>query len=72
MQGETINASLHREKSGSGAHPTINSADILVVLLVRRLQPWHAGVKKRLVKSRHYVRDGGITIACSVSIATMH
>ncbi|TPW13550.1 MAG: AAA ATPase, partial [Halothiobacillaceae bacterium] len=36
--------------------------DILAdLLLVRRLEPWHANVKKRLVKSPHfYVRDSGI------------
>jgi predicted AAA+ superfamily ATPase len=36
--------------------------DILVdLLLVRRLEPWHVNVKKRLVKSpRLYVRDSGI------------
>jgi predicted AAA+ superfamily ATPase len=33
-------------------------------LLVRRLEPWHANVGKRLVKSpRIYVRDSGITHA---------
>ena len=37
--------------------------DLLVdLLLVRRLEPWHANVGKRLVKSpRVYVRDSGIT-----------
>ena len=36
--------------------------DILVdLLLVRRLEPWYANVKKRLVKSpRYYIRDSGI------------
>ena len=36
--------------------------DLLVdLLLVRRLQPWHANVSKRLVKSaKIYVRDSGI------------
>lgn len=39
--------------------------DLLVdLLLVRRLEPWHANVGKRLVKSpRIYVRDSGITHA---------
>jgi len=39
-----------------------NYIDILTdLLLVRRLQPWHANVKKRLVKSpRYYIRDSGI------------
>jgi len=38
-------------------------------LLVRRLQPWHANTKKRLVKSpKIFVRDSGLTRArrCSV------
>ena len=36
--------------------------DILIdLLLVRRLEPWHVNVKKRLVKSpRFYIRDTGI------------
>ncbi|MBL0011328.1 MAG: DUF4143 domain-containing protein [Nitrosomonas sp.] len=36
--------------------------DILVdLLLLRRLEPWHANVKKRLIKSPHfYIRDSGI------------
>ena len=39
-----------------------NYLDLLVdLLLVRRLQPWHANVKKRLVKSpKVYLRDSGI------------
>ena len=39
-----------------------HNLDILVdLLLVRRLEPWYANVKKRLVKSpRFYIRDSGI------------
>ncbi len=39
-----------------------NYLDLLVdLLLVRRLQPWHSNVKKRLVKSpKIYLRDSGI------------
>ena len=39
-----------------------NYLDLLVdLLLVRRLQPWHANVGKRLVKSpKVYLRDSGI------------
>jgi predicted AAA+ superfamily ATPase len=62
LQGETINVSklatnLEERRS------TINHyIDILVdLLLVRRVEPWYANVKKRLVKSpRYYVRDSGI------------
>jgi len=37
--------------------------DILTdLLLLRRLEPWYANVKKRLVKApRYYIRDSGIT-----------
>lgn len=61
-QGETLNASKlagNLEVDGK----TISSyLDILVdLMLVRRLEPWHTNVKKRLVKSpRFYVRDSGI------------
>lgn len=36
--------------------------DLMVdLLLVRRLEPWHGNVKKRLVKSpRTYIRDSGL------------
>lgn len=36
--------------------------DLLVdLLLVRRLEPWHANLGKRLVKSpRFYIRDSGL------------
>ena len=62
LQGESINvsklaANLEVQRA------TINHyIDILVdLLLLRRLQPWHSNVKKRLVKSpRYYVRDSGI------------
>ncbi len=46
--------------------PTVNGyIDLLVdLLLVRRLRPFHANVKKRLVKSpKIYVRDSGIVHA---------
>ena len=62
LQGESINvsklaANLEVQRA------TINHyIDILVdLLLLRRLQPWHSNVKKRLVKSpRYYVRDSGV------------
>jgi len=62
LQGEPVNYS----KIGSNLEMDVKSVshyiDILTdLLLVRRLEPWHANVKKRLVKSpRFYVRDSGI------------
>lgn len=62
LQGETVNYT----QLASGLEvdrKTINRyIDILVDLfLVRRIFPWHANIKKRLVKSpRYYVRDSGI------------
>lgn len=61
-QGATLNAS--RLASGlSVSSPTVSRyIDLLVdLLLVRRLEPLHANVGKRLVKSpKIYVRDSGI------------
>ena len=62
LQGETMNhtklaANLEVDRK------TINRyIDILIgLLLVRRIEPWHANVQKRLVKSpRYYVRDNGM------------
>ena len=64
-QGALLNASqLGRNLSVST--PTITSYISLLVdlLLVRRLPPFHASVKKRLVKSpKTYVRDSGLVHA---------
>tara|TARA_B110000483_G_C18155343_1_gene527187 strand:+ start:563 stop:1732 length:1170 start_codon:yes stop_codon:yes gene_type:complete len=62
LQGEPVNYS----KLGGNLEidsKTVNYyIDILTdLLLLRRLEPWHANVKKRLVKSpRFYIRDSGI------------
>ncbi len=64
-QGHTLNAS-RLAASLSVSSPTVSSyVDLLAdLLLVRRLPPFHANVKKRLVKSpRIYVRDSGLTHA---------
>jgi predicted AAA+ superfamily ATPase len=62
LQGETVNYSKLASNLEVDAKTVSNYIDILTdLLLVRRLQPWHANVKKRLVKSpRYYVRDSGI------------
>ena len=62
LQGETINHSKLASNLEVDAKTVGHYLDILVdLLLVRRLEPWHANVKKRLVKSpRYYVRDSGI------------
>jgi len=62
LQGETINYSKLASNLEVDAKTVSHYIDILTeLLLVRRLEPWHANVKKRLVKSpRYYVRDSGI------------
>ena len=62
LQGETINHSKLASNLEVDAKTVGHYLDILVdLLLVRRFEPWHANVKKRLVKSpRYYVRDSGI------------
>lgn len=62
LQGETINASRLASNLEVDAKTVSHYIDILTdLLLVRRLEPWHINVKKRLVKSpRYYVRDSGI------------
>jgi predicted AAA+ superfamily ATPase len=62
-QGQFLNAS-RLAGSLSISAPTVSSyIDLLVdLLLVRRLQPFHSNMKKRMVKSpRIYVRDSGVT-----------
>lgn len=64
-QGQFLNAS-RLAASLSVTAPTVSSyIDLLTdLLLVRRLRPFHANTKKRLVKApRVYVRDSGIVHA---------
>lgn len=62
LQGETINYSKLAANLEVDAKTVTHYLDILTdLLLVRRVEPWHANVKKRLVKSpRYYIRDSGI------------
>jgi len=62
LQGESVNFSKLGGNLGVDGKTIASYVDILVdLLLVRRLEPWHANVKKRLVKSPHfYIRDSGI------------
>ena len=62
-QGPRHQVPPQRRRTARAHHERVgNYIDILTdLLLVRRLEPWHANVKKRLVKSpRYYVRDSGI------------
>lgn len=62
LQGEPVNFSKLGANLEVDGKTVAHYIDILAdLLLVRRLEPWHANVKKRLVKSPHfYVRDSGI------------
>ena len=62
LQGEPVNYSHLAANLEIDGKTVRRYIDILTdLLLVRRLEPWHANVKKRLVKSpRYYIRDSGI------------
>lgn len=64
-QGQLFNASQIGSALGVKGQTASRYLDLLVdLLLVRRLQPWHANVGKRLVKSpKVYIRDSGLTHA---------
>ncbi|MBN2465520.1 ATP-binding protein [candidate division WOR-3 bacterium] len=61
-QGGLLNVAELGRGLGVDAKTAARYLDLLVdLLLVRRLEPWHANVGKRLVKSpRVYLRDSGI------------
>ncbi len=61
-QGETANCSKLGGNLEIDGKTVSHYIDILVdLLLVRRLEPWHNNVKKRLVTSpRFYIRDSGV------------
>lgn len=63
LQGEVINYSKLATNLEVDAKTVKHYLDILCdLLLVRRLEPWHENIKKRLVKApRYYIRDSGIT-----------
>jgi predicted AAA+ superfamily ATPase len=65
QQGALLNVSQLAGSLGVSAPSTSHYLDLLVdLLLVRRLQPYHANVGKRLVKSpRVYIRDSGLVHA---------
>ncbi len=62
LQGEPVNSSKLGNNLEIDGKTVNHYLDVLVgLLLVRRLEPWYANVRKRLVKSpRYYVRDSGI------------
>ena len=62
LQGENVNFSKLAGNLEVDSKTVAAYVDILVdLLLVRRLEPWHTNVKKRLIKSpRFYIRDSGI------------
>lgn len=62
LQGEPVNYSKLAANLEVDSKTVSNYIQVLADLfLIRRLQPWHANVKKRLVKApRYYVRDSGI------------
>lgn len=64
-QGGLLNAARLASGLGISAPTVVSYVDLLAgILLVRRLPPRHANVKKRLVKSpRVYVRDSGLVHA---------
>ena len=61
-QGEPTNYSKLGSNLEVNSKTVSHYIDVLTdLLLLRRLEPWHANVKKRLVKApRYYVRDSGI------------
>lgn len=64
-QGGLLNAAKFGASLSLTGRTISNYIDLFAdLLMVRRLPPWHANTKKRLVKSpRVYVRDSGLTHA---------
>jgi len=67
-QGSVLNAAQLARSLAVNGKTIARYLDLMVdLLLVRRLLPYHANTKKRLVKSpKVYVRDSGVTHACLV------
>jgi len=61
-QGGLLNTAQFARNLGVDGKTTASYIDLMTdLLLVRRLQPWHTNIGKRLVKSpKVYIRDSGI------------
>ncbi len=61
-QGQTFNAATLARSLGIASVSVGRYLDLMVeLLLVRRLAPWYANVRKRLIKApKTYIRDSGI------------
>lgn len=61
-QGELLNTAQLARNLGVDNKTAASYLDLLIdLLLVRKLQPWHANIGKRLIKApKVYVRDSGI------------
>ncbi len=61
-QGHILNASALAKSMDSSSQSIVRYVDILKdILVLRRLEPWYANVKKRLIKSpKIYIRDSGL------------
>lgn len=64
-QGGLLNTAQFARNLGVDAKTAASYLDLLAdLLLIRRLQPWHANLGKRLIKSpKVYVRDSGLVHA---------
>ncbi|RPI66134.1 MAG: ATP-binding protein [Ignavibacteriae bacterium] len=64
-QAGVLNNAMFARSLGVDVKTTSRYLDLMVdLLLVRRLQPWHANIGKRLVRSpKVYVRDSGLVHA---------
>jgi len=62
VHGQLLNVSMLAKSLELSTTAISNYLDILEgVLLIRRLRPFHANIRKRLVKSpKVYIRDSGI------------
>lgn len=65
QQGGLLNAAALARALAVDGKTVATYLDLLVdLLLVRRLEPWHSNVRKRLVKSpKIYIRDSGVVHA---------
>jgi len=65
VQGGILNAAKLAQSLAVSSKTIVRYLGLMVdLMLVRRLQPYHANVKKRLVRSpKVYIRDSGITHA---------
>jgi uncharacterized protein len=68
VHGNLLNVSDLARSLGVSSHTIANDLDVLeATFMIRRLQPYHVNIRKRLTKSPNGSSPGGCEAACQLA-----